>query len=607
MQYAARGGGPAASSPVPVSRYIELLKLYLYPQRWLVGLLLVATFTVIGLSLFNPQVMRYFIDAAVDTSDTAPPLIMVTYAAVLYLSVAIVGQLVGIGNTYLSSYIAWNSTNRLREDVTTHCLRLDMSFHKNRTPGELIQRVDGDVAVLGNFFSSFLITILTNLLTLVGTVIILFMENPLIAGVLLTTSMTVVAATYFTRSIAVPYNKAMFEANSQLYGFVEERLSGKEDIRALDGIPWVMRNLWERYREIYRKSLMSSYVNHGISFVMMVCSSINHAVALGLGAYLFLANEITLGTVFMIVAYLNMLTGPLMGISRQVQALQQFRASVERVEELLGTPHRIVDGDGGRLPDGPLSVSWDDVHFAYDAGEPVLQGVSFRLAPGEVLGLLGRTGSGKSTIARLLFRFYDPDQGEIRIAGQQLPECQVADLRSHIGMVTQDVQLFSASVRDNLTFFDRSVPDERILSAIEQLGLSTWHRSLEKGLDTRIGDSAMGLSAGEAQLLAVTRVFLKQSGLMILDEASSRLDPATEGLLESAIDQLLAKQTAIIIAHRLETVRRADYIMILDEGRVVEYGRRQDLGADKNSRYSELLRVGMGPDEVTAPSGEEST
>jgi len=224
--------------------------------------------------------------------------------------------------------------------------------------------------------------------------------------------------------------------------------------------------------------------------------------------------------------------------------------------------------------------------------------VSVRLEPGQVLGLLGRTGGGKTTITRLLFRLFDPQEGAIRLSGVDLRDVHLAEVRQRVGMVTQDVQLFHASVRDNLTFFDRTISDQRILEALAELDLLDWYRALPDGLDTTIAPGGGSLSAGEAQLLAFARVFLKDPGLVILDEASSRLDTATERQLERAVDRLLEGRTAIVIAHRLSTVERADSIMILEDGRIVEAGRRLRLAEDPSSRFRGLLRIGL--DEVSA-------
>jgi ATP-binding cassette subfamily B protein len=249
-------------------------------------------------------------------------------------------------------------------------------------------------------------------------------------------------------------------------------------------------------------------------------------------------------------------------------------------------------------PARPIEIAFQNVTFAYNGSDSVLNGLSFQLRPGSVLGLLGRTGSGKTTLARLIFRLYDPKSGRIEINGTDLRALHLATLRSSIAIVTQDVQLFRATIRDNLTFFDRSISDERILATLDELELGDWYRSLPKGLDTKLDTGSRSLSAGEGQLLAFARVFLRNPGLVILDEASSRLDPATEQRLERAIDKLLQNRTAIIIAHRLATVHRADEIMILEGGSVSEYGNRTQLATDPNSRFYQLLQTGL--EEVLA-------
>jgi ABC-type multidrug transport system fused ATPase/permease subunit len=243
-------------------------------------------------------------------------------------------------------------------------------------------------------------------------------------------------------------------------------------------------------------------------------------------------------------------------------------------------------------------LAFEQGSFGYNGGESVLHNLSFQLRPGAVLGLLGRTGSGKSTLARLVFRLYDPLSGAIRLQNIDLRDLRSAALRQNVAIVTQDVQLFRASVRDNLTFFNRDIPDERIMETLRELGLEDWLASLPDGLDTELETGGRSLSAGEAQLLAFARVFLRNPGLVILDEASSRLDPATEQRLEKAIDKLLQGRTAIIIAHRLGTVHRADEIMILEDGQVQEYGNRQQLAANPQSRFYQLLQTGL--EEVLA-------
>jgi ATP-binding cassette subfamily B protein len=248
---------------------------------------------------------------------------------------------------------------------------------------------------------------------------------------------------------------------------------------------------------------------------------------------------------------------------------------------------------------GALALAFQQVSFSYEASQPVLRDITFQVAPGEVVGVIGRSGSGKTTLTRLLMRFYDPDTGIVSVGGQHLRQAQLHDLRRRVSFVTQDVQLFRATLRDNLTFFDETIDDARILQAIEQLGIHEWFARLPEGLDTELSRSTSSLSAGEAQLVACIRVFLKDPQLILFDEATSRLDPATEQLITQATEKLLTGRTAIIIAHRLSTVERVDSIMVLEDGRIVEYGAREALAADATSRYAQLLQM-ISPEELLA-------
>ncbi len=353
--------------------------------------------------------------------------------------------------------------------------------------------------------------------------------------------------------------------------------------------------------------------------------ALGNALALGMGAYLWGRGELTIGTVYLIFYYTELLRQPIEQLRTQLQELQKSDASIARVSELFGTSTKLQDGVGTSIPPGALAIEFAGVSFVYNDKERmtndegnaaarsipssssvlghsserdlVLNDISFRLEPGRVLGLLGRTGSGKTTLARLLLRLYDPTAGEIRLCGVAAHDAHLHELRQRVGIVTQDVQLFHATVRDNLAFFNPAIDDQQIRDALYELGLGAWYESLPQGLDTEL-ESGSALSAGEAQLLAFARLFLANPDLVILDEASSRLDPATEQLIERAINKLLHNRTAIIIAHRLGTVFRADEIMILEQGRIREHGARAHLADDPDSRFAQLLRTGM--EEVLA-------
>jgi len=575
--------------PVSLASVGVLLAGYLRPQ-WrrslLLGVVLVAS---AALQVVNPQIIRQFIDVA--TSGAASP-DRLAATALLFIGIALTQQALAVGATYVGQLVGWTATNALRADLTAHCLRLDLSFHKTKTPGELIERIDGDVTQLATFFSEFAVRIVGNLLLLVGVLIVMWFTSPR-AGLVLTLYAAVVLATLSRlHAFAIPYWRAARQASAELFGFIEERLAGTVDLRSSGATPYVIRGLLQRTRVRYDVGRFARLRGSVPWSVNLFFSTLGYSIAFVLAAYLYRQGQLTLGAAFLVYYYTVLIFQPLNVITRQIEDFQKAGASISRVQDLLATRSSLADGPGTTFPSGPLAVAFDHVSFGYD-DEPVLPDLTFEIAPGTVLGLLGRTGSGKTTISRLLFRLYDVEAGQIRLSSVDIRQARLAELRSRIGLVTQDVQLFNATLRDNLTFFDRSVGDERILAALADLGLAEWSAALPRGLDTLLGAGGSGVSAGEAQLLAFTRVFLKQPGLVILDEASSRLDPATERLVDRAVDRLLRGRTGIIIAHRLATIQRADRILILEHGRIAEEGPRAELAADPSSRLAALLRAGF--------------
>ena len=294
--------------------------------------------------------------------------------------------------------------------------------------------------------------------------------------------------------------------------------------------------------------------------------AVGNAAALGVSAYLFHEGVVTIGTVYLIFHYTQLLIWPIQGFTDSPNAFQTATASIVRVLGLFQTKRTVLDGHRAKFSTGPQSVKFESVSFSYNKTDPVLRDVSFELQPGRTLGLLGRTGAGKTTMTRLLFRLYDPDNGTVLLGGHDIRDATVYDLREHVGMVTQDVRLFHGTVRDNLTFFDRSISDLRLLEVLDDLGLMRWYRRLPSGLDSELRSDGSGLSAGEAQLLAFARVFLRDPSVVVLDEATSRVDRATEQLIERSVDRLVEGRTVIVIAHHLMTVERCDDIIILEGG-----------------------------------------
>jgi ATP-binding cassette subfamily B protein len=573
---------------VPVGQYWSLLSAYVSPRRRTLALLAVVVLGNVGLRLLQPALVRELLDGAVGGDAPAA----LTALAGLFLLVALVLAAAMVLETYLAEGLAWAATNDLRADLLDHCLRLDMGFHTAHLPGELVGRTDDDVGQLASFFSRLGLRAFANVLTLVGVLVVLALADWRIGAAFAAFAAAALAVLRLVRGVPVPYMVAARETFSAMYGYIGEWLAGTEDVRARGAGAYLMRGLYEKMRDRLR-------ANKAVMVVLpltfwgpgWLAAAVGTGLAYAVGGSLFQDGAISLGTLYLVVSYAVLVAQPLVQLAAQVEELQGATAAIVRVRELLETPNAVRDGRGGPLSAGALAVELEDVAFGY-GGEPVLHAVSFAVRPGRVLGVVGRTGSGKTTIARLLARLYDPRAGAVRLGGVDLRDARQADVRPRVGMVSQDVQLLHASVRDNLTFFDPRVPDERLVAALRELGLGRWYDALPKGLDTEL--RADGLSAGEAQLLALARVFLKDPGLVVLDEASARLDPATERLIETAIDRLLRGRTAVVIAHRVATLRRCDEVLVLEQGRVSEHGPRERLAEQPDSRFAALLRVGLG-------------
>jgi len=608
---------------MPIKSYWILLRTYLRPQwRRIILLAVLLTLKIVS-RLVNPQIVRGFLDQALSGTTTEALL----RQGALFLAIAAATQIFTVISVTIGETVAWTATNGLRLDLLRHILGLDMAFHKAHRPGELTERIDTDVDALSNFFSRFAINIVGNGVLAIG-VLVLFFRQGWVYGVTFTAYAIIgLLVLMRLRNFATPFWTRLHEVQAQFYGFLGEQFSGTEDIRANGAQGYVMHRLYEFFRRwlpINRSASLAGYSGWMTNAALV---AVGECLSYALPGYYFFRGQLTIGEVYLIGDYMGLLFGQIAELRWQITDLQHADAGITRIQALFDRRPKLEDGTGGPLPAGALSVLFRDVSFTYedeplstDNGQPedgqpaqetptqldaavsanghVLHDLSFELAPGHVLGLLGRTGSGKTTLARLLLRLYDPCDGEVCLGDIPLTETTVADVRRRVALVTQEVQLFHASVRDNLTLFNPVIADTAILDVLRDLELESWLADLPEGLDTELSSGGGGLSAGQAQLLAFGRVFLADPDLVILDEASSRLDPATEQQIERAVDLLLADRTGIIIAHRLNTIQRADEILILEDGHIREMGDRTQLAENGNSHFHHLLQTGM--EEVLA-------
>ncbi|MHA1185979.1 MAG: ABC transporter ATP-binding protein [Candidatus Heimdallarchaeota archaeon] len=575
----------------PTLKYtVSLLKKYLKSYKLLVFFVAFLLLIFNSIQILNPQIIRLYLKQinAATLNTTA-----LVWTSILYIGVNLIFRGVYVILNWISQELAWSTTNDLRVDLTRHCVNLDMTFHNKHKTGEMIERIDGDASNLSSFFGEFIVHLISNGLLLVGVLIAVFIEGWVFGLAFLAFTLIAFTALYLLRKITAPLWKKVRESTTALYGNIEESISGFEDIQGCGADDYIMKK--------YHDAAQSDFKNKNKAMIVskiFVITSVLLEGGLNVGILVlsfFLQNIIPIdaGLIYLLLAYATNLLLPIQKILWQTGRLQNSLANIDRIKDWFDIKSKIKDTGKLNFPKDNIHLVFDDLDFGYNGDELVLKKVTFELEPEKKIGIVGRTGSGKTTLARLIFRLYDPQFGSIKINGYENFQYSLEELRNNIAYVTQDVELFNASVKDNITFFDSRYSDEEIIDVLIKLGLEDWLNRLPNGLETEVYSEELGLSAGEEQLLALARAFLKNPKIVILDEASSRLDPATEKITERALNNLLQNRSAIIIAHRLSTLDKVDKILILEKGVVSEFGRRAELVENPESHFSQLLQKGI--------------
>ncbi len=563
--------------------------------RWLTLGLLVALSS--GLTLAGPVVVRRIVDEAGSgtTTDTIVSL------ALVFLAIAVASQVAEVAVSWVATVAAWATTNDLRLSLARHVLTLDHEFHRTHTPGELIQRVDGDVTSVSDFLGKVVPKALGAVFLVAGmNLVLLVVDWRLAIGMtlFLFASGSVVVA---TRHQAIDEAAGEMGDYAKLYGGIEERLTASEDLRANGATAYALDRFITESTDA-----LSSTVRRERAFLRMWWAvqgsvAMGSVLALVSSAVLVQRGAISLGTAFLLFQYVLAISRPLEDVVHQLETVQKANGAMKRVAELRAVQPAIVDRGTRSPPPGPLSISIDGVSFDYGDDQPVLTDVDLTIAAGRSVGVVGRTGSGKTTFSRLVLRLTEATSGTVGLGGVAIADIPMRELRRRVALIPQEVELFSGSIRDNVTLFDSlsaegSMPsDAEVVEALAAVGLG---QLAVGGIHRQLGAGGEGLSAGESQLLALARVWLRRPDLIVLDEATARVDPETEARIDAAVAKLMHGRTTLIIAHRLSTLHRVDEIVVFDRGRLAEHGDRVDLVRDDDSRFRQLLDLAGDPDAV---------
>jgi subfamily B ATP-binding cassette protein MsbA len=556
----------------------DLLRLlsYVRPYRARLIIALASLLVASALGLAFPQVVRLIIDAAFVERDAA----RLNQMALMLIGLFAVQALFSFLRTYLLAYTGERVVADVRTEVYSHLTTLPVSFFASRRVGELTSRLASDVSVIQTVTTGSLTELLRQTIILIGGIIIITVTNPRLTLVMLgIIPIVMLSATYYgryVRKMSTRVQDRLAEANSVL----------DESLAAIRIVQSFVREQYERerYRDKIKDALeiaVRRAVASGgfIAFIILVVYS-GIVVVLWVGSRMVVTDQITAGELIAFVLYTFIVGGSIGGMSELYGQFQNAIGATRRVFEILDTRPEIRDPENARpLPRVRGHVRIVDVAFTYpdERNLPVLKGVSVEAQPGEVIALVGPSGAGKSTLVALLPRFYDVTSGEITVDGHDIRSVRLADLRNAIGVVPQETMLFGGTIRENIAYGKLDASKEEIEAAARAAHAHEFIKEFPEGYDTVVGERGVKLSGGQRQRIAIARALLKDPAILILDEATSSLDSHSERLVQDALDLLMQGRTTFVIAHRLSTVRRADRIVVLDGGEIVEEGAHEEL------------------------------
>jgi ABC-type multidrug transport system fused ATPase/permease subunit len=552
----------------------------LRPYRGRMALMFVALLIETGAGLAPPYLAGRAIDAGIITGDLSA----LDLTVVAFVVVAVLYALGTYAETYLVGWVGTRALQDLRERLFAHIQSMSIGFFTRRSPGVLISRMTNDVEALNQLVTSGVVTIFNSTLTLVGVVVILLVLDVKLALITFITFPLLLIASLIFRIVSAGAYRATRERIAAVTAYLQESLSGVRVVRSFGQEPRHLDEMTELNEANRAVNMKTVYLNASYFPAVELLAAIGTAVILLYGGSQAIDGAIKIGIIVSFVGYLATFFEPIQQLSQLYTTYQQGMAALDKIFDLLDTPADMVDAPDAIDP-GTLrgEIEMEGVWFSYsDDPEPAedswaMRDVDLHVPPGQTLALVGATGAGKSTFAKLVARFYDPQQGKVLVDGHDLRGVQQRALRRQLGIVPQEGFLFSGSVRENVAFGRPEASLEEIEEAIRTVGATDFVAALPAGIETEVGERGVQLSAGQRQLVAFARALLAEPRILILDEATSNVDVRTEKTIEKGLERLLRGRTAIVIAHRLSTIRRAGKIVVLEGGKIAEQGTHDEL------------------------------